>query len=76
VKGVTGSQAPDVEEVGRKIEAIRKQSKLPIGVGFGIRDAHFSSIHRPICRRSGGGQCNRYGDGVTSADSRSDSRGN
>jgi tryptophan synthase alpha chain len=28
-----------VEEVGRKIEAIRKQSKLPIGVGFGIRDA-------------------------------------
>ena len=39
VKGVTGSQAPDVEEVGRKIEAIRKQSKLPIGVGFGIRDA-------------------------------------
>ncbi|MBT7308822.1 MAG: tryptophan synthase subunit alpha [Gammaproteobacteria bacterium] len=39
VKGVTGSQVPDVAEVAAKIETIRQQSKLPIGVGFGIRDA-------------------------------------
>ena len=39
VKGVTGSQAPDVAEVGARVEAIRKQSDLPVGVGFGIRDA-------------------------------------
>jgi len=39
VKGVTGSQAPDVSEVAAKVEAIRQQSSLPIGVGFGIRDA-------------------------------------
>ncbi len=39
VKGVTGSQAPDVAEVGARVEAIRQQSSLPVGVGFGIRDA-------------------------------------
>ena len=39
VKGVTGSQAPDVAEVAAKVEAIRQQSSLPVGVGFGIRDA-------------------------------------
>lgn len=39
VKGVTGSQAPDVAEVGARVDAIRQQSDLPVGVGFGIRDA-------------------------------------
>jgi len=39
VKGVTGSQAPDIAEVGDKVEAIRRQTDLPVGVGFGIRDA-------------------------------------
>ena len=39
VKGVTGSQAPDVAEVGRRVNAIREKSSLPVGVGFGIRDA-------------------------------------
>lgn len=39
VKGVTGSQTPDAAEVGRRVEAIRQQSDLPVGVGFGIRDA-------------------------------------
>ncbi len=39
VKGVTGSQAPDVAEVESKVEAIRRQTDLPVGVGFGIRDA-------------------------------------
>lgn len=39
VKGVTGSQAPDISEVGDKVDAIRQQTDLPVGVGFGIRDA-------------------------------------
>lgn len=39
VKGVTGSQAPDADEVKRRVEAIRQQTDLPVGVGFGIRDA-------------------------------------
>lgn len=39
VKGVTGSAALDVEEVGAKLNQIRQFTDLPIGVGFGIRDA-------------------------------------
>ncbi len=40
VKGVTGSAAPNVDSVARKIGQIRQQTTLPIGVGFGIRDAN------------------------------------
>ncbi len=43
VKGVTGSQAPDVAEVESRVENIRKQTDLPVGVGFGIRDAASAS---------------------------------
>ncbi len=39
VKGVTGSQAPDLSEVENKVDSIRQQTDLPVGVGFGIRDA-------------------------------------
>lgn len=39
VKGVTGSAALDVDEVGRKVSMIRSHTDMPIGVGFGIRDA-------------------------------------
>ncbi|MES2538402.1 MAG: tryptophan synthase subunit alpha [Pseudomonadota bacterium] len=39
LKGVTGSGNIDTEEVAQRIAAIRKYVKLPIGVGFGIRDA-------------------------------------
>lgn len=39
LKGVTGSATLNVGEVAGKIETIRKHSKLPIGVGFGIKDA-------------------------------------
>jgi tryptophan synthase alpha chain len=38
LKGVTGSAALDLEEIGRKIPRIRSHIKLPVGVGFGIRD--------------------------------------
>ncbi|SNR70551.1 tryptophan synthase, alpha chain [Methylobacillus rhizosphaerae] len=39
LKGVTGSQNLDIAEVGAKVQAIRGQTDLPIGVGFGVRDA-------------------------------------
>jgi tryptophan synthase alpha chain len=38
LKGVTGAASLDVAEVGRKLEAIRACTDLPLGVGFGIRD--------------------------------------
>lgn len=39
LKGVTGAANIDTKEVAERIAAIRKYVKLPIGVGFGIRDA-------------------------------------
>lgn len=38
LKGVTGASSLDLEEVARRIPEIRAHVKLPIGVGFGIRD--------------------------------------
>ena len=37
--GVTGSGALNVEAVAEKLPAIRERTGLPVGVGFGIRDA-------------------------------------
>ena len=39
LKGVTGSKNLDVVEVADRVAAIRSQTNLPIGVGFGVRDA-------------------------------------
>ena len=39
LKGVTGAANIDIGEVAARIAAIRQYVKLPIGVGFGIRDA-------------------------------------
>jgi tryptophan synthase alpha chain len=39
LKGVTGAGHLDLAEVGEKIPRIRRESRLPVGVGFGIRDA-------------------------------------
>ena len=39
LKGVTGASHLDTAEVGRKLTEIRRHVALPIGVGFGIRDA-------------------------------------
>lgn len=39
LKGVTGAANLDVQAVSEKLDAIRAQTDLPIGVGFGIRDA-------------------------------------
>jgi len=39
LKGVTGSSALDVDAVAERVATIRQFSDLPIGVGFGIKDA-------------------------------------
>lgn len=39
LKGVTGSASLDVDSVDAKLKEIRQHTKLPLGVGFGIKDA-------------------------------------
>jgi len=39
LKGVTGAGHLDLDDVAGKISRIRRQTALPVGVGFGIRDA-------------------------------------
>lgn len=38
-KGVTGAARLDVDEVHTRLAAVRRETKLPVGVGFGVRDA-------------------------------------
>ncbi len=38
LKGVTGAGHLDTEDVARKLDVIRRHVKIPVGVGFGIRD--------------------------------------
>lgn len=39
LKGVTGAANLDIVEVAERVKSIRTQTDLPVGVGFGIRDA-------------------------------------
>jgi tryptophan synthase alpha chain len=39
LKGVTGASHLDLSNVGDKIRQIRENTRLPIGVGFGVKDA-------------------------------------
>jgi tryptophan synthase alpha chain len=39
LKGVTGAANLDIVEVASRVASIRQQTNLPVGVGFGIRDA-------------------------------------
>jgi tryptophan synthase alpha chain len=39
LKGVTGAGNLDLDEVAQRIPLIRQQVGMPVGVGFGIRDA-------------------------------------
>jgi len=39
LKGVTGSAAIDTDAVAEKLELVKQHTQLPLGVGFGIRDA-------------------------------------
>ena len=39
LRGVTGAGHLDTDEVARRVAEIRRHVSLPVGVGFGIRDA-------------------------------------
>lgn len=39
LKGVTGAASLDIDSVGAKLDQIRQYTELPVGVGFGIKDA-------------------------------------
>ena len=39
LKGVTGAANLDIVEVKKRVAEIRQQTSLPIGVGFGVKDA-------------------------------------
>ena len=39
LKGVTGSAALDIETVQQRVHMIKNNTDLPVGVGFGIKDA-------------------------------------
>jgi len=39
LKGVTGSSILNIDEVSEKVAAIKTHTDLPVGVGFGIKDA-------------------------------------
>jgi len=43
LKGVTGSSALNVEEVAERVKTIKSISSLPVGVGFGVKDASSAS---------------------------------
>jgi tryptophan synthase alpha chain len=43
LKGVTGAASIDTADVAARIRRIRAYTRLPIGVGFGIRDARTAS---------------------------------
>lgn len=49
LKGVTGAGHLDVEAVARMLPRIRQHVKLPLGVGFGIRDAATAKALAPVC---------------------------
>jgi len=49
LKGVTGAGHLDLAEIEKKIPQLRKYIKLPIGVGFGIRDAATALAVAKLC---------------------------
>ena len=44
LKGVTGSNALNMDEVSSKVDHIREFTDLPLGVGFGIKDAETAAL--------------------------------
>lgn len=48
LKGVTGAASLDVGSVAERLAAIRAQTSLPVGVGFGVRDAETAARLAPL----------------------------
>jgi len=44
LKGVTGAKNLDIVEVAERVKHIRTKTDLPIGVGFGVRDAATATL--------------------------------
>ena len=49
LKGVTGAGNLDLSDIKQKIPQLRKHITLPIGVGFGIRDAQTAQAVAKLC---------------------------
>ena len=49
LKGVTGAGNLDLSAIEQKLPQLRKYIKLPIGVGFGIRDAATAAAVAKLC---------------------------
>ncbi len=49
LKGVTGSGSIDLSAIEEKMPQLRKHIQLPIGVGFGIRDAATATAVAKLC---------------------------
>ncbi|MFA6202304.1 MAG: tryptophan synthase subunit alpha [Gallionella sp.] len=49
LKGVTGSGCIDLSAIEQKLPLLRQHIKLPIGVGFGIRDAATAKAVASLC---------------------------
>lgn len=49
LKGVTGAANIDLSEVEQRVQAIRRHVSIPIGVGFGIRDAQSAQRVGQVC---------------------------
>ncbi len=49
LKGVTGAGSIDLSAIEEKLPQLRKHIKLPIGVGFGIRDAETALAVAKLC---------------------------
>ncbi len=49
LKGVTGAGNLDLSDIAQKIPHLRKHITLPIGVGFGIRDAQTAQAVARLC---------------------------
>jgi len=62
LKGVTGAGHLDPAEVARKLATIRRHVDLPVGVGFGIRDAASAQAIRRSCGCGGHRQPHHPGD--------------
>ena len=61
LKGVTGAAHIDLDDVAERVARIRAHTKLPMGVGFGIRDPETARriATSPMRSSSAAGSCRR-----------------